>query len=86
MALKDYPDLHQAFDRLQEEKALVQARAAPFRTERDALLNEIQPKLDRIRQLEGKYREIEQPRLAQLDGQISAIARATGGRVLSEGE
>lgn len=81
-----FPELRAALTALQAERDRLTAQTDPLRSERDKLLAGIQPTLRRIRELEQQYRVIEQPRLAEIDNQISALARATGGRAMSRPE
>lgn len=85
MALQDHPRLHAMFLEIQKEKEALQAKSQPFRDERDKLANEIRPVEDRIRQLNAQIKEIEHPKMAELDTELSAIAKATGGRSMSDG-
>lgn len=78
-----HSDLRALFDQLREEKEELMAVSTPLRAERDSLLASIQPTLDAIKALEKQVRVIEQPRLADLDNQIGALARAMGGRSMS---
>lgn len=78
-------DLDVLLSALQAEKAELQALSNPLRAERDSLLASIQPTLNQIRELEKQHKQIEQPRLAELDNQISALVRAKGARTMSSG-
>lgn len=84
MALKDYPRLKKAFDELTDEKEAIRAKSAPLRAERDALLLKMAPLVEREREIIKKINAIERPRLAEIDSELSAIARASGGRSLSQ--
>lgn len=82
MALKDYPKLKAAFDELSAEKAALAAKSEPLRALRDAILAKIQPLVDEERAVAAQIKAIERPRMAEIDSELSAIARATGGRSL----
>jgi uncharacterized coiled-coil DUF342 family protein len=81
-----FPELRRTFDALRAERDNLAAQVAPLRAERDQLLASIQPTLDRVRELEKQYRAIEQPRLAAIDNQLGALAKAMGGRAMSRPE
>lgn len=85
MAVTDFPDLNKTFESLQKEREEILAKSAPLRKDRDAIMTKIQPFEDQARAIALKIKEIESPRLAEIDNQISAIARATGGTFLSDG-
>jgi TolA-binding protein len=57
-------------DQLKKEKAAIEAKSAPLRKERDALNEKIQPTEIKIRELNAKIKELEQPHLAKLQMQI----------------
>jgi uncharacterized coiled-coil DUF342 family protein len=79
-------DIQKLFTELKGKRDALAKKSAPLRAKRDKILEEIQPKLDEIRKLEAKYREIEQPELAGLDNQIGALARALGAKTLNATE
>jgi chromosome segregation ATPase len=82
MALQDFPELKAIFDKLMAEKEQIMAKAAPLRAERDHIRQQMAPFEVRERELIQQYRAIEQPRLGEIDTQLAAIARSTGGLVL----
>jgi uncharacterized coiled-coil DUF342 family protein len=84
MAMKDYPELKKLFDQLWEEKKELVEKAKPFRDEYDKIAKQISPFEVKQRELSKKFRSIEQPRMAELDQQLAAIAKATGGALLSQ--
>jgi uncharacterized coiled-coil DUF342 family protein len=86
MALSEFPELKAVFDKLMAEKAVLVEKAKPYRDEYDKLQKQIQPLEAKARELAKKFHQIERPRLIEIDQQLSAIARSTGGRVMSEGE
>jgi hypothetical protein len=85
MALSEYPELKTVFDALMKEKEALVAKAKPFRDKRDALRAQMAPLEEQERAAIKGYRGIEQPRMAEIDNQLAAIARATGGRSTSDG-
>lgn len=85
MALKDYPKLKSAFDELSAEKAKILAKSVPLRKKRDELLAKAQPLIDQADALAAEYKAIERPRLPEIDSELAAIARATGGKNLHGG-
>jgi predicted nucleic acid-binding Zn-ribbon protein len=85
MALTDPKNskLKAVFDELQADKARIQAVSAPLRAERDKLQESIRPTEEKIRELNQQIKDIEQRgeiSLADIDMQISAIAKAAGGK------
>jgi hypothetical protein len=86
MALKDFPELEAVFNKLTADKEAILKRSAPFRAERDKVMEQMGPLQAKRRELDRKIIEIERPALAEIDTKLAAIARATGGRVLSEGK
>lgn len=83
MALKDYPELKEVFDKLMGEKESIRAQSAPLRAERDALLQKMAPLVEREREIIRKIAAIERPRLAEIDSTLSRIAASTGGLLLN---
>jgi uncharacterized coiled-coil DUF342 family protein len=83
MALKDYPEIHAAFNKLMALKQAIVDEAAPLRAERDDLLAQMAPLQAQERVLIEQYKAIEAP-LSDIDAQLSAMARATGGKALSD--
>ncbi len=71
-------EVRDLFDKLRAEKNTLQAKSTPLRDERDRLLASIQPTLDKVKALDLKIKDIERPRLAELDNQISGLARILG--------
>ncbi len=79
MALKDNPDLHKAFKRLQAEKIAILKRSKKWRDRREEILAIIQPLEAELRVCKEKMFAIERPGVANCDIQMSAIAKVTGG-------
>jgi uncharacterized coiled-coil DUF342 family protein len=80
-----FPEVQVLLQKLKEERQEIEAKTLPLRAERDRLLASIQPTLAKIKALEEKYISIERPRLGEIDNQISALVRVTGGRRMSDG-
>lgn len=83
MALKDYPEMKELFDKLMAEKVALVAKAKPFRDRYDELRKQMEPIEKEMREQIKGFRAIEQPRMAEIDQQLSAIAKATGGKSLN---
>lgn len=71
------------FDKLQKEKSDIEKKAAPLRAKRDKLLDEMRPTEAKVRALNDQIKAIEQPRMGELSGEISGLARALGAKTLS---
>jgi len=82
MALKDHPALHTEFKKLQAQKAAILKSSKKWRDRREEILAIIQPLEAELRDVKAKMFAIERPALADIDIQLSAIAKATGGVVL----
>jgi uncharacterized coiled-coil DUF342 family protein len=82
--VEKFPELRAAFDRLQSEADAIERRSLLLREERDGIAEDIKPHLDRIRELNEEIRSVEGTRLAELKNQIGALARAMGGRSMSQ--
>ena len=83
--VEKYPSLRAMFDRLTAEKEAIRAASAPLRAKRDALLAQIQPLEAEEREIIRQIHAIERPKLAQIDTELGALARAMGGKSLSAG-
>src|SRR5687768_4365930 len=80
-----YPELRAAYKRLESEKEKLQAKSAPLRKRRDALRDKLSKDEVELRELNQKIAKIERPRMGEIDNQLAGLARAMGGRSLSEG-
>jgi len=80
--LSDFPEMKELFDKLMAEKVALVAKAKPFRDKYKELHDKIAPLEAEQREVIKGFRAIEQPRMAEIDQQLSAIAKATGGRVM----
>ena len=79
-----WPELMWQINRLKEEKAGLDNAVEPLRRQREELLNQIRPALGQITAIEKEIKK-SQPRIAALDNQIGALARAMGARAMSAG-
>lgn len=79
-----YAEVKTLLEFLKAEKAKIETQTTPLRQKRDELLASVKPILDQVAKLEAQYREIEQPRLGELDNQISALVRILGARRMSD--
>lgn len=79
------PELRKQFDALQAERAPLAAQVAALREKRDALARKLEPMEAELRAMAKEIAAIERPRLAELDNQIGALARAMGGRSIKHG-
>lgn len=61
---------------LEEERAEVLKDLAPLHARRDALMAQIQPLENELREVQKKIKAVEQPRLRELGNQIAAVVRA----------
>lgn len=81
----DKSELRALQDKLQKERAELVAAAAPHRARYEELRAQIEPLEKEMREVAAKFREIEQPRLAEIDNQLGPLAVALGGRKLTMG-
>jgi predicted nuclease with TOPRIM domain len=70
--------------KLQADKAALVARAAPHRSAYDLLRQQINALEAKAKREAEKFHAIERPAMSELDEQISGLARALGGRRMSE--
>jgi uncharacterized coiled-coil DUF342 family protein len=80
MQREKYPELSDQFDFLREEKTKLEAVVNPLRERRDELQAKMQPLVEEDRDLIAQIKE-HMPRMAEIDNQIGALARAMGARV-----
>jgi hypothetical protein len=83
MKLTDFPEVHEAFKKLVAEKEAIRVKSAPLRAKRDELLAKMAPILQDEKELIKQYLAIEEP-LADLDNRMAVMARAIGGKGLSD--
>lgn len=79
-----HPQLRALFNDLQKEKAGIQEQTAPLHQRYDELAAQIAPLEAEQRKVAEQFIAIERPRLGEIDTQLSALARAMGGRRMSE--
>lgn len=79
-----FPELRKTFNSLQAKKAAIQKKSAPLYEKREKILKELQPLEVKLREVNKQIQAIERPHLGELDNQISAIAKAMGGRSMSD--
>jgi predicted nuclease with TOPRIM domain len=81
--LKDYPEIHDAFKKLQAEREKILKKCAPLRERHHAL----QAQLDKLRaeqiEVAEQIKAIQRPALVDIDARLSVMARATGGKALN---
>lgn len=70
--------LRARFKELVVQRDAIRAEAEPHRTERDRLQGEIDPLVDKQRNLADVFKEIEKP-LFDIDNEIGTISRALKG-------
>lgn len=76
--------LRQHFQALQKEVDELEAKSAPLRAERDALAEKLAPIMDEMRKLAERIKELEQPALADAKNELARVAKALGGRSMSD--
>lgn len=75
-----YPDLWMAFQKLQNERSALLEANSPLTKRREELQSKIAPLEAEMRAVNKQIKEQLQPRLFEIDNQISALARAMGGK------
>lgn len=84
--LDDFPELKLLFLRLQAEKSDLLSSTQRLRRQYDDLRIEMGKLKERAGTIMAEIKRIENPRRAEIDNELAAIARATGGRIMSRGE
>jgi len=69
--------LRERFKANRQEREAILAKTQPLRSERDKLVQAYEP---RVRELSSQIKEIEVPRLAELENEAAMITRALKGR------
>lgn len=82
--VEKFPELRKSFNALQAKKEAIQKKSAPLYKQREGILKKLQPLEVELREVNKKIQKIERPHLGELDNQISAIARAMGGKSMSD--
>lgn len=79
-----HPEIAALITALQTERAEILAKSQPHRDRYNELAAEIAP-LEAAQRVEAEaFFAIERPRLGEIDNQLSALNRISGGRVMSE--
>lgn len=78
-----YPKLWAQFQELRAQKAKLEETVNPLREARDAVVAQMAPLEARARELANQLKQ-HMPALGELDRQISALAKAMGGRSTSD--
>lgn len=81
-----HADLRRLKDELEHEKALISARSHSIRAKREAIREKMREMELQDRAMTQEIKAIEEPRLFDLDMQISALARGMGARTMSRSE
>lgn len=84
MANNDNQDVRDLLAKLQAERGTLTAVSEPLREKRDAIIQKMRPLEKQVRDLDAQIRAVEQPRLADLDNQISGLAKILGGKRMSD--
>lgn len=79
-----HPNIRKMFNKLQEDKKALQAKSAPLREKREALVAKIQPLEAELRTVDATIAKIERPKMGEIDMELSALAKAMGGRSMSQ--
>lgn len=78
-----YPQFAKMRDELEAEKVELLKKSEPLRKQRDDLLAKVQPLEEQLREVNNKIKEVERPRLAEIDSQLGKLAVAMGGRAMN---
>lgn len=81
-----FPEFVKLRDSLTKERETIVSKAAPHRQQREELVKQIQPLETKLREVNQKIIDIEQPRLSEIDTQLGRIAVAMGGRSIHRPE
>lgn len=73
------------YDGLQEEKEALTAKSAPLRAAYEDLYQKIHPMEAAAQELARQIKAIEQPRMGQINEELSGLTRVLGGKRLSDG-
>lgn len=79
-----YPDIWDQFQKLIAEQEAIESQTAPLRKERDGLLVEMQPIQEKVKGLTARIKEIQGTRYIEVLNQKAALAKAMGGRQMSQ--
>lgn len=81
-----FPTLAPLVGELEKERDALLKKSEPWRQKREELLKQIQPLENRLREVDDKIKEIERPRLPQIQNELGALAKAMGGRSMNQGQ
>lgn len=85
MALDDYPEIYEMFQKLQHEKEAIRKKTAHLHEEYEKLSHKIAKLQAEQKEISDKFHAIEKPRLAEIDNHLSRLALATqSGKRLSD--
>lgn len=85
VAPKPMPEFDALRSKLEKERDEIEAKAAPHRKQREALLAQIQPLEAKLREVDAAIKAAEKPRLREVGVQLARLAVAMGGRSLKPG-
>lgn len=83
--VNEFPEMKVLFDKLMVEKKRIEMLSAPLRKKYNMLQSQISPIQDELRELGERIKKIEQPKLGEISNRLSVIARALGGKSISQG-
>lgn len=69
------------FWELTAQKEALNSELEPFRKHRDALRDELRPRLAEFRAAGKAVAEVERPRMGEIDAELAVLARALGQKV-----
>lgn len=81
--VEKFPRLRKMFDQLHKDKEVLLKKSEPLHKKRDALLKQIQPLEAELREVNKQIAKIERPKLYDINQEISGLAKAMGGRSMS---
>lgn len=76
-------EIQKLFDDLMEEKERITKEASVLRAEYESLYETIHPLEKKAQEISRKIKLIEQPRMGEINTQLSGLAKALGGQRLS---
>jgi uncharacterized coiled-coil DUF342 family protein len=83
MKTRDLLEKH--FAALKAEIDKIEGQTGPLRAKRDEIVARMQPLENEARELAQQIKTIESQKLAELKNELSAIAKAMGGKRMSDG-
>lgn len=81
--MSKHPELEAVKTKLEAEKAELVKKVAPLRQKREELNAKVQPLEAELRGVNQQIKALEHPRLAELDNQLSGIAKAMGAKSIT---